>query len=86
MQQWRPSAAKNSFFKKLDIQGLLALSQAKNGLQITVWDSQSAVSSIAQGFQMATHSSIPALENPMDRGVWQATIHGAAKIGTGLSY
>ena len=24
---------------------------------------------------MATHSSILALENPMDRGVWQATVH-----------
>ena len=24
---------------------------------------------------MATHSSILALENPMDRGVWQAMVH-----------
>ena len=25
---------------------------------------------------MATHSSILAWENPMDRGAWQATVHG----------
>ena len=25
------------------------------------------------------------LENPMDRGVWQATVHGVAKRGTQLS-
>ena len=25
------------------------------------------------------------LENPMDRGVWQATVHGAAKNPTGLN-
>ena len=23
----------------------------------------------------------PSLENPMDRGAWWATVHGAAKIG-----
>ena len=28
---------------------------------------------------MATHSSILAWENLMDRGGWQATIHGVAK-------
>ena len=28
---------------------------------------------------MATHSSILALENPMDRGVWQATVHRATQ-------
>jgi len=28
---------------------------------------------------MATHSSIFAWENPMDRGAWWATLHGAAK-------
>ena len=28
---------------------------------------------------MATHSSILAWENAMDRGAWQATVHGAAK-------
>ena len=31
---------------------------------------------------MATHSSTLALENPMDRGVWQATVHGVAKNQT----
>ena len=34
---------------------------------------------------MATHSSIFCLENSMGRGVWQATIHGAAKSRTWLS-
>ena len=28
---------------------------------------------------MATHSSILAWKNPMDRGAWQATVLGAAK-------
>ena len=32
---------------------------------------------------MATHSSI--LENSMDRGAWQATVHGVAKSWTQLS-
>ena len=32
---------------------------------------------------MATHSSILAcLENPMDRGSWQATFHGVTKSQT----
>ena len=29
--------------------------------------------------ELATHSSIPPWENPMDRGVWQATVHGCYK-------
>ena len=29
--------------------------------------------------EMATHSSISCLENPMDRGTWQATVHRVAK-------
>ena len=29
---------------------------------------------------MATHSSILALENSIDRGLWQATVHGVAKL------
>ena len=32
---------------------------------------------------MATHSSI--LENPMDRGTWQATVHGITKSQTQLN-
>ena len=32
---------------------------------------------------MATHSSI--LENPMDRGPWQATVHGITKSQTQLN-
>ena len=29
---------------------------------------------------MATHSSILAWENPMDRGAWQAAVHGVARV------
>ena len=29
--------------------------------------------------EMATHSSILAGENPMDRGAWQATVQGVAE-------
>ena len=29
--------------------------------------------------EMAIHSSIIAWNNPMDRGAWQATVHGVAK-------
>ena len=31
---------------------------------------------------MGTHSSILAWENPMDRGAWRATVHGAVKSQT----
>ena len=31
---------------------------------------------------MATHSSIPAWENPMDRGAWRATVLGVTKSQT----
>ena len=34
---------------------------------------------------MAAHSSILALENPMDRGAWWATVHGVAKSWMQLS-
>ena len=33
---------------------------------------------------MATHSSILALENPMDRRTWQATVHRVAHSRTSL--
>ena len=33
----------------------------------------------------ATHSSILAWENPMERGAWWATVHGVAKSQTQLS-
>ena len=29
--------------------------------------------------EMATHSSVLAWRFPMDRGAWQATVHGVAK-------
>ena len=31
--------------------------------------------------EMATHSSIICLENPMNRGAWQAAVHGVARVG-----
>ena len=34
---------------------------------------------------MATHSGIPAWRIPMDRGAWQATVHGVTKSQTQLS-
>ena len=33
----------------------------------------------------ATHSSILAWENPMERGAWRATVHEVAKSQTRLS-
>ena len=35
--------------------------------------------------EMATHSSILAWRIPMDRGAWQATVHGVTKSQTQLS-
>ena len=35
---------------------------------------------------MATHSSILAWRMSMDRGAWQAAVHGVAKNQTCLSY
>ena len=35
--------------------------------------------------EMATHSGILALENSMDRGAWQATVHEVAKSQTQLA-
>ena len=34
--------------------------------------------------EMATHSSILCLENPMDRGAWRATVYGVTKSQTQL--
>ena len=34
---------------------------------------------------MAAHSYILAWKNSMDRGIWQATVHGVTKNLTGLS-
>ena len=31
---------------------------------------------------MATHSSVPAWRIPVDRGAWQAAVHGVAKSQT----
>jgi len=35
--------------------------------------------------EMATHSSNSCLENPMDRGAWQATLHGVTRVGHDLA-
>ena len=35
--------------------------------------------------EMAAHSRILALKNSMDRGAWQATVHGIAKSQTQLN-
>ena len=35
---------------------------------------------------MAIHSSIPARKNLMDRGAWQATVHGVSKSQTRLKW
>ena len=35
--------------------------------------------------EMATHSKCSSLENPMDRGAWRATVHGATESRTQLS-
>ena len=35
--------------------------------------------------EVAAHSSTLAWKNPMDRGAWQATVHGVAKSQTRLS-
>ena len=35
--------------------------------------------------EMATHSTILAYKNPMDRGAWRATLHGVTKNRTQLS-
>ena len=37
---------------------------------------------ISPGGGMATHSSILSWRIPMDRGAWQATVHGVAKSRT----
>ena len=46
---------------------------------------ETGVQSLGQGDpmekRMATHSSIPALENPMYNGGWRATVHGVTKSG-----
>ena len=35
--------------------------------------------------EMATHSSILAWKNPMDRGAWRVAVHGVTKSLTQLS-
>ena len=35
--------------------------------------------------EMATHSNILAWTIPMDRGAWQATVHGVVRVGHDLA-
>ena len=35
--------------------------------------------------EMATHSSILVLKNPIDSGAWWATVHGVARVGHDLA-
>ena len=53
----------------------------------TMWETQ--VQSVGQEDpleqEMATHSSILAMENSMDRGARQVTVHGITKSWTQLS-
>ena len=34
--------------------------------------------------EMATHSGILGWRNPVDRGAWEATVHGVASVGHDL--
>ena len=35
--------------------------------------------------EMATHSTVLTWKNPMDRGAWQATVHGVARVRDDLA-
>ena len=56
----------------------LLVTQQTAFLDISVND-QELLSILALEKEMATHSSILCLKNPMDRGARQATVHGVAK-------
>ena len=56
----------------------------KNSPEIQTWV-QSLVWEDPMEEGMATHSSILAWRIPMDRRVWQATVHGVAKSWTLLN-
>ena len=47
-------------------------------------DEQAGVTRLHLEKDMATHSSFLAWRNPMDRGAWQAMVHGVAESWTGL--
>ena len=71
---------------------ILGLEHRKSGLpgwltsKESVWDAGDTTGSIPGLGRsiggMATYSSILALENPMDRGAWQATVHRVVKSQT----
>ena len=39
-----------------------------------------SVFNLAMEKEMVTHSSMPAMENPMDRRAWWATVHGSQEL------
>ena len=75
---------------------ILGLEHRKSGLpgwltsKESVWDAGDTTGSIPGLGRsiggMATYSSILALENPMDRGAWQATVHSIAQSQTWLKW
>ena len=68
-----------------------ALGKAKVGLGSTFHSSSACASEVPRLYrnilerEMATHSSILAWRIPMDKGAWEATVHGVAKSQTRLS-
>ena len=80
--QWPGDFAhRNTYFWSIDSQGkLISISfffffNIKSHLPATWRDM----------WEMATHSSILIWENPVDRGDWQATVHGVTKSWTWLN-
>ena len=63
----------------LKMQGLLSSYDGKESLQCRRPWFDPWVRKIPLEKEMATHSSIRARRNPMNRGVWWATVHGVAK-------
>ena len=57
---------------------LLALSVKNSTVQETWVSSLVWEDLLEKG--MATHSSVLAWENPMDREAWRATVHGVARV------
>ena len=62
-----------------------------SGLKFTVWNHSYFCTNLIELIELlpgegnGTPLQHPCLENPMDRGAWQATVHGVAKSPTRLS-
>ena len=50
------------------------------GIQVQTLDQEDPLEK-----EMATHSSILVLKNPIDSGAWWATVHGVARVGHDLA-